>query len=42
MELATPIFLASDFGYIPEEHTKEEALSLLEEIVKMLYVMIKK
>lgn len=42
MEVATQIMLASDFWYITDMAKKEEILSLLEEIVKMLYVMRQK
>lgn len=40
MELQTQILLAWDFWYI-DEVTKNEVTSLIEEIVKMLYVMTK-
>lgn len=40
MELATQILLSDKFGYFPNDDVKEELLSLIEEVVKMLYTMI--
>ena len=42
MEVATQIMLADDFGYIKNQEEKEHILSLLDEIVKMLYAMVNK
>lgn len=42
LELATQIMLASDFWYIISVGKKDELLLLLEEIIKMLYVMRQK
>lgn len=41
MEVATQIMLAKDFGYIHEDQ-KNHILSIVDEIVKMLYAMINK
>ena len=41
MELYTQVLLADKFGYIKNVDTKEEVISLCEEVIKILYTLVK-